>query len=317
MNIATMTADDIRVALKDIYGYTDEQVSGIKGKNNLAITLKREVDAESQDKDGFFAQIPIEKPQLESKGTGNEEVKESSDRQTKSVEMGSREWEDYVFSLLYPNEVEEKEGIKYPKASGLRRLTQKLIGPIVKSGPVSVTQIDNESATVIYELQVLYNTINITNANHYVREDDLLSSQLRIYSAAANVYRGNTPDVFAVHSVATAETRAEGRALKRALSLSTYTAEEMNNDKDVQSVFENKVKSTESKIKNSQITAITTLCGRLGIDVHKFTANQFPEHLLFDDTLSYERASKLMVILNKYQAKDSTSLEIPDSIKLV
>lgn len=312
MNIATMTADEIRIELKEKYGYTDEQVSEIKGKNNLAITLKKEVDAESQDKDGFFAQIPIEKPSVESR-VNNEEVQE---RQTKSVEMGSREWEDYVFSLLYPNEFEEKDGVKYPKSSGLRRLTQKLIGPIVKSGPVSVTQIDNESATVIYELHVLYNNINVTNANQYIREDDLTASSLRVYSAAANVYRGNTPDTFAVHSVATAETRAEGRALKRALSLSTYTAEEMNNDKDVQSVFENKVKSTESKIKSTQITAITTLCGRLGIDVHKFTANQFPEHLVFDDTLSYERASKLMVVLNKYQAKDSTSLTIPEEIKI-
>lgn len=312
MNIATMTADEIRIELKEKYGYTDEQVSEIKGKNNLSITLKKEVDAESQDKDGFFAQIPIEKPSTVS----NDSTEEVPERQTKSVEMGSREWEDYVFSLLYPSEFEEKDGIKYPKSSGLRRLTQKLIGPIVKSGPVSVTQIDNESATVIYELHVLYNTINVTNANQYIREDDFTSASLRVYSAAANVYRGNTPDTFAVHSVATAETRAEGRALKRALSLSTYTAEEMNNDKDVQSVFENKVKSTESKIKSTQITAITTLCGRLGIDVHKFTANQFPEHLVFDDTLSYERASKLMVILNKYQAKDSTSLTIPEEIKI-
>lgn len=159
--------------------------------------------------------------------------------------------------------------------------------------------------------------MNITQANQYVREDDLISGQLRIYSAAANVYRGNTPDVFAVHSVATAETRAEGRALKRALSLSTYTAEEMNNDKDVSSIFENKIKSTESKIKSSQITAITTLCGRLGIDVHKFTANEFPDRLVFDDTLSHSNAAKLMVILNKYQSKDSTSLPIPEAIKLV
>lgn len=311
MNIANMSADDIRVELKEKYGYTDEQVSSIKGKNNLAITLKREVDAESQDKDGFFAEITIEKPV-----TKTDNIEENQEKQTKKMEIGSKEWEDYVFSSLYPNEIEEKDGVKYPKASGLRRLTQKLLGPIIKSGPVSVTQIDNESATVVYELHVLYNNVNITNANRYIPEDELLSAQVRIYSAAANVYRGNTPDVFAVHSVATAETRAEGRALKRALCLSTYTAEEMNNDKDVQAIFENKVKATESKIKTTQITAITTLCGRLGIDVHKFTASQFPEHLTFDDTLSYERATKLMVLLNKYQTKDSESLQIPEEIKI-
>jgi hypothetical protein len=219
--------------------------------------------------------------------------------------------------LLSSNEFEEKDGVKYPKAGGLRRLVQKLLGPIVKSGPVQVTQTDNESATVVYELHIMYNVVNITNANQSIREDDLLSSQLRVYSAAANVYRGNTPDIFAVHSVATAETRAEGRALKRALYLSTYTAEEMNNDKDVSAVFMVKEKSLESKIKSTQITAITTLCGRLGIDVHKFTSNEFPDRLVFDDTLSHANASKLMVILNKYQAKDSTSLPIPEAIKLV
>lgn len=316
MNITNMTADEIRQSLMSDYGYTEEQVSGIKGKNSLAITLKREIDAEAQNEDGFFAQIPIEKPEIKATVDSNsDEIK--SERATKSVEMGTKEWEDYVFSLLSSNEVEEKDGVKYPKAGGLRRLVQKLIGPIIKSGPVQVTQIDNESATVVYELHVMHNTINITNSNQYVREDDLLSSQLRIYSAAANVYRGNTPDVFAVHSVATAETRAEGRALKRALSLSTYTAEEMNNDKDVASVFTTKDKSLESKIKSSQITAITTLCGRLGIDVHKFTSNEFPERLVFDDTLSHANAAKLMVALNKYQAKDSTSLPIPEAIKLI
>jgi hypothetical protein len=147
MNIANMSADDIRVELKEKYGYTDEQVSSIKGKNNLAITLKREVDAESQDKDGFFAEITIEKPV-----TKTDNIEENQEKQTKKMEIGSKEWEDYVFSSLYPNEVEEREGIKYPKASGLRRLTQKLLGPIIKSGPVSVTQIDNESATVVFEL---------------------------------------------------------------------------------------------------------------------------------------------------------------------
>ena len=314
MNIATMSADEIRTMLMEKYEYTEEQVSGIKGKNNLSITLKREVDAESQDGDGFFAQIPIEKPQT-SKNLNNNEVRQ--EKETRALEIGTKAWEDYVFSLLLSNEFEEKDGVKYPKAGGLRRLVQKLIGPIIKSGPVQVTQIDNESATVVYELHVLHNNVNITQANQYVREDDLLSGQLRIYSAAANVYRGNTPDVFAVHSVATAETRAEGRALKRALSLSTYTAEEMNNDKDVSAIFENKVKATESKIKNSQITAITTLCGRLGIDVHKFTANEFPDRLVFDDTLSHANAAKLMVTLNKYQSKDSTSLPIPEAIKLV
>lgn len=316
MNIATMSADEIRTMLMEKYGYTEEQVSGIKGKNNLSITLKREVDAESQDGDGFFAQIPIEKPSTQ-KGVNNANEEVRQEKETIALEIGTKAWEDYVFSLLSNNEFEEKDGVKYPKANGLRRLVQKLIGPIIKSGPVQVTQIDNESATVVYELHVIHNNVNITQANQYVREDDLISGQLRIYSAAANVYRGNTPDVFAVHSVATAETRAEGRALKRALSLSTYTAEEMNNDKDVSSIFENKIKSTESKIKSSQITAITTLCGRLGIDVHKFTANEFPDRLVFDDTLSHSNAAKLMVILNKYQSKDSTSLPIPEAIKLV
>ena len=53
------------------------------------------------------------------------------------------------------------------------------------------------------------------------------SGELRTFAEVADVWHGNTDDLFCAHPVATACTRAEGRALRKALKLRVLAAEEL------------------------------------------------------------------------------------------
>lgn len=172
---------------------------------------------------------------------------------------------------------------------------------------------------VIYKIDILFpNLMNYTSLVD-VSERDLTASHVRTFSAAANVFKGNTTDLFAVHAVATAETKAEGRALKKALCLSTHTVEEITNDKNptevIRQEYLEQAPKVENKIKQNQVKAITMICTRLKIDMDKFVTSLYPEKDKFDESLTTEQGARMMTLLSKYQAKDSTSLEIPEEIK--
>jgi len=313
MNPSAMTIDEIRKALKDVYGYSDDDIKTYRGKKELSIALRNEINSEKTN-DGFFAVIPTDPVKFQSL---NENTKTESTEET--VEIGSPKWESYILSLLQTNEFEEKDGNKYPKTHGLRRVAQKVLGPIISSGPITVNQSSDTSAMVVYKVEILFP--NSMNYNKFIDipERDMISSHMRTFSAAANVFKGDTPDMFAVHAVATAETKAEGRALKKALCLSTHTAEELANDKNPSEVIKQEYESQnpriESKIKTNQTKAISMYCERLKIDIDKFARYLYPEKDKFDDSLTQEQGAKMMTTLTRYQVKDSTSLEIPEEIK--
>lgn len=312
MNPALMSANEIRQELINTYGYSESDVENIKGKAKLSAVLISEINSENQP-DGFFANIPVDRPEVPSTDS-------VPSRDTKTVQIGSKEWEEYILGLLEPGEVEVKDGKQYPKTHGLRRIAQLVLGPIVSSGPREVKQMTNTSAMVIYELQILYPNILNYSIIKNVPEHEFINNHIRTFSAGANVFEGNTPNVYAVHCVATAETKAEGRALKKALSLSTHTAEEVNNDKDAAEVVRREAfgdsSSIETKIKSNQIMAITSLCNRLKIDADKLVQLLMPQYNRFDENILYSDAVTLVATLNKYQVKDSNSLQIPEEIKV-
>lgn len=119
-------------------------------------------------------------------------------------EMGSVQFNDYVMSLLTNNEKENGN----PKTDGLRRVAFNLLGRF--NTLIDIVQTPNSDnayrATVAVKLEFMD----------------------RVVCGSADVYAGNTEAKFAKHAVATAETRAEGRALRRALLLNKLVAEELN-----------------------------------------------------------------------------------------
>ncbi len=151
MNPSVMSLEEIKGVLKSQYGYDDSQLQG-KTKKALSIALKSELNEEGRTNSGFFATIETEAPII---GIGVAEGPKEVEQ--KKILIGSPEWEAYVLSQLAPNEVEVKDNKTYPKAAGLRRVAQNLLGAFVDSGPVQIfPPVDGGPgrATVVYEIKI-------------------------------------------------------------------------------------------------------------------------------------------------------------------
>lgn len=162
------------------------------------------------------------------------------------------EWNDYVLGLL--SEDEKIDG--NPTTDGLRRIFEIALDCYILSSDTEVVQSpnpDNEKrATVTHTISYALKNIESTDE----------SIKYRSASGAADVYWGNCDKVYRNHPVAVAETRAEGRALRRALKLrKVVAAEELAKD------IEDEIDSDNvSKIATNQINFIDILCKRLDIN---------------------------------------------------
>ena len=115
-------------------------------------------------------------------------------------------WQDYVMGFFEKSEMYDGK----PKVQGLRRVAELLLGEITFSGPVNVYPSTNENAP---------GRATVTFAVEF-------ESRVR-FSDVADVWHGNTDDMIAVFPAAMASTRAEARALRKALRLSIVSADEL------------------------------------------------------------------------------------------
>jgi len=209
----------------------------------------------------------------------------------------SPEWNDHVLSLFVEKELYEGR----PLCAGLRRVAELLLGRIVSSRPTQVfapqsgTEIGR--ATVVWEI---------------VFEDGSL------FSDVADCWEGNTDDAFCVFNTATAATRAEGRALRKALRLKTVAAEEMtkkNTASIVRSISQTKQVATEGEYENShrmtdpQANFVDAKCKQLNLNVAEFFKEVFDVNV--KRKVDKGQASLAIQKLNDYQQDKSL---IPDSI---
>ncbi len=215
--------------------------------------------------------------------------------QSDSPNPTSPEWNEYVLSLFEKSEMYDGR----PLCHGLRRVAELLLGRIVSSRPTQIfaPQSGNEigRATVVWEL---------------IFKDGSL------FSDVADCWEGNTDDAFCVFNTATAATRAEGRALRKALRLRTVAAEEMTS-KDTanvaRSLSQTKAVVQEEfdesrKMTPNQANLLNKMGSQYDIDLtkmFKLSLNANPARL------SVNTASDGIKLLQKYQADTST---IPDDI---
>ena len=215
--------------------------------------------------------------------------------------MFSDEWNDFVMAHFHRNELIDGN----PICAGLRRVAEFLLGDIVESGPEQVfPAMDGSSpdrATVVFK--VVFNWMN--------------SGQHRVYKEVADVWHGNTDDLFCAHPVATASTRAEGRALRKALKLRCLAAEELAK-KDIVSIVQESVKKTptsgeyevDQSISTQQVQFIDTKCKQLDIDVMSFINIGSGDYANIGQ-VTRDSAKKMIKFLNGYQNGEP----IQDSIK--
>jgi|MDTC01.3.fsa_nt_gb hypothetical protein len=234
---------------------------------------------------------------------------ENTDTRAKDVVVSdgpsvtSPEWNDYVLGLFEDNEMYDGR----PLCAGLRRVAELLLGQIVSSKPTQVfpPMGGNEigRATVIWEL---------------------VFSNGMTFSDVADSWEGNTDDTFCVFNTATAATRAEGRALRKALRLKTVAAEEMtkkNTASIVRSISQTKeMENTEgeyednSRMSDAQANFINVKCDPseakgLNIDVIKFFKQVFDVNVKRKVTKG--QASDAIKKLNAYQKNKNS---IPEGI---
>ena len=300
------------------FGYTEDAVCQIKGKEALMATLEKEM---GNGDDNFFSSI-----EKDSVVVNDEVIVKTTKAEEKTMgrpNIGEEGWEEYVMSFFRPEELEVKGRERYPKVNALRRVAQLLLGDIVDSGPTMVncpTVSDAPGrATVLYEVKIRWKA----DIPPYINLE-AFQEPIRVFREAADSWIGNTPDLYAVHPVATASSKAEGRAFRKALCLSTYAAEEMSNDKDASTFVEiakSKIKKDvdpewkgEERIGENVMEVIRNLCDRLDIDLEKMLEQQLP-HVVSLEKATKQDGSNIMALLNKYKTKGSDSLVIPDTIK--
>lgn len=241
-------------------------------------------------KDDLFEDVELATPSNTEVGT--------KDVVQADVSVTDVEWNDYVLSHFSDKEMFDGR----PLCAGLRRVAELLLGRIVASRPTQIFPPTSGEeigrATVVWEV---------------VFEDG------SVFSDVADAWEGNTDDTFCVFNTATAATRAEGRALRKALRLKTVAAEEMTT-KDTAKVAKSISKTNvvqkagaeynaADRVTANQLGFINTLAERANIDPAKLFKDVFS--LNNPTKVTKAQAHSAIEKLNEYQQDKNT---IPSSI---
>jgi hypothetical protein len=203
-------------------------------------------------------------------------------------------WTDYVLSLLSDDE----KIAGNPTTDGLRRVFEIAMNCVVIDSSSNVVQTpdpqNEKRATVVHSISYVLKNI----------DPNLEELKYRSVSGSADVYWGNCDKAFRNHPVAVAETRAEGRALRRGLKLRKVVAAE-----EIAAVLEDDPDGNNvSKISSNQINFIDVLAQRLNINVLKLVNTL---DISFDTVynITHEDAIKVIRHLNVYQQDTSSIAE--------
>jgi hypothetical protein len=290
LDFASKTVDEIKEILIN-EGLDGGEVFSLRSKSDLADLYYEHMAKKS------MSQAVLDKKQPKNE---DEDVDSDEAEPVSRPPIGSPGWEDFVLNHLQEKEYEEKNGKKFPKASGLRRVTQLLLGPIIKSGPVSVIT-NGDITTVMYEVQVAWTE----HLKGWVRETEL-TSDIRVFTEVADCSILNTPSPYNLHPSATASSRAAGRAYRNALQLSVVTAEELSLNSQMESVPKS---YDEEPITATQCVMIQNTAEVVGVSVEKLLEyEKLPKNLT---TLTRAQGGQLSAILNRYQAGE----DVPESVR--
>ena len=225
----------------------------------------------------------------------SEKEKEKEEVDESRPSIADPEWHEYAMSHFQSNELIDGN----PICAGLRRVAELLLGDILETGPTQVfPATDNDGpgrATVVYK--VVFNWFN--------------SGVYKTFVEVADVWHGNTDDLFCAHPVATASTRAEGRALRKALKLRVLAAEELAKKDIVEIVQQTVARSSDGNISPQQMQFIFNKCNQLDINVDNFI--NMGENTYEDiSNVNKECAKKMIKRLNEYQ---NGTHDVPQEIK--
>ena len=187
------------------------------------------------------------------------------------------EWSEYLLDQLSDSELINGA----PTVDGLRRITEKCFAEIIESKSDIVetpTSQNNQRCTICHTLTIA----------------KYRSAQVISVDGCVDVLYHKTPYPFKDHLVATADTRAEGKALRRALKIKVVTAEELQNED------EQEVLSSDEFVNDQQILALNQLCKRLNVSVSSFVTVEYNTTKKINDLRNLE-ARLLISKLSEFQ----------------
>lgn len=217
-----------------------------------------------------------------------EESKETEQHKELPPSHTDPKWVDYIISLLADHELIKGA----PTTDGLRRVTEKVYGSIIFSDS-EVIEVPGQYTDYNYLKATVKHTL------HILRYSD---NQLVEVSACVDVVKNHIPNPFCNHLVGSACTRAEGKALRRALKIRIQTVEELTN------INEDEKLDNES-INDQQESALKVLCERNDINLEKFVKSAFT-HISNIKQLKNDEAKVLIKSISELQKTGS----IPENI---
>jgi hypothetical protein len=213
-----------------------------------------------------------------------ENLEEDKNEITK-IDIADPEWSKYVMTKFAENELDDKGN---PKVVGLRRVARLLLGPILASKARVVQSPSVFGDQGLMQPAVVEHTVKILFGDHEVE-----------FTEAADCYYGNTDPEFARYLTATASTRAEGRALRKALQLNAIASEEATKTE-----FDAIDIMTEGNITDTQINFIDILCRRNNVNLWKYINAGKVKYKEIGE-VSFATAQKMAECLSVWQSDPS------------
>lgn len=291
-----MNASDIRDILINEYGMIESIVKNIKGKTALVEQLKdmntdnRILNAIRKEKEDSEEALLDQIDDNVDKFTPSDE-KEDKNNIEEEIEPDPHKiqpkWHDHVMKHFTEDELLDGN----PTVDGLRRVAELLLGEIVAIN-TNIEQCPKQSNEYRATTKV---TVHFCDGQYY--------------AGAADVYHGNSTSPYSKHPIALAETRSEGRALRRALRLrKVVAAEELADD----TTSDNTV--IPENITDTQINFIEIMCHkeRLNINIEKMVKRQKDiKDCKSIKSLSHNDSLEIQSQLSAYQQELSS---IPEDI---
>ena len=172
--------------------------------------------------------------------------------------------------------VKRKKGSFAPKAQGLWNVCVREVGLLeceteIPKVPETVMESDRICSTVRVRVKLTpyVNRYYPIGGGKFDEKSRVLSDKTFIIDGACDIGIHNTSDGFHLHAVATGESIALGRALKKALALNCHTSEELNSKMQPFNAVGSSGK-TLSEITGAQKKVLQKTCEQLNIDIEQY-----------------------------------------------
>jgi len=256
-------------------------------KKDLVKTLVDDYDyvqtiLEKQTKEELITLLEsLDKGEVDMTPESENNVGDTEEKGVDIPSIGDYEWHSYVMGHFHKDELMEGN----PTVDGMRRIVENLVGEIIN---VATNVVGLPCEQNQYRASVIVNVVIDDRGN------------AKSFSGAADAFSGNAEPEYARHAVALAETRAEGRALKRILRLRKVNAAEEIVDSS--KIVEQKT-TKEGMIGENQCNFVDILCkpDKANINVEEFVKSEHSVKNIYE--LTYDEAAALCNKLADYRNK--------------